>query len=45
MNQYVLIAYLMSCILMMGELIFTFSCYIKSKKMLKTIKQNNEEKT
>ncbi|WP_458695339.1 CcmD-like small membrane protein [Wolbachia endosymbiont of Litomosoides sigmodontis] len=43
MNTYVIFAYLISFILIAGELIFTTSCYIKSKKNLENLKKNNEK--
>lgn len=43
MNTYVIFAYLISFSLIAGELIFTISCYTKSKKILKSLKDNNEE--
>ncbi|CCF78357.1 MULTISPECIES: CcmD-like small membrane protein [unclassified Wolbachia] len=45
MNTYVIFAYLISFVLIAGELIFTISCYIKSKETLEGLKNNNEEKT
>lgn len=45
MNTYVFFAYFISFILIIGELIFTFSCYMKSKRILKSLKNNNEEET
>ncbi len=45
MNTYVFFAYLISFTLIIGELIFTISCYTKSKKILKSLKNNNEEET
>ncbi|WCR58998.1 MAG: hypothetical protein PG978_000412 [Wolbachia endosymbiont of Ctenocephalides felis wCfeF] len=45
MNTYVIFAYLVGFALIAGELIFTISCYIKSKKILESLKNNNEEKT
>jgi hypothetical protein len=45
MNMYVLFAYLISFTLIIGELVFTISCYTKSKKTLKSLKKNNEEET
>ncbi|MFL3876756.1 CcmD-like small membrane protein [Wolbachia endosymbiont of Trichogramma kaykai] len=43
MNTYVIFAYLISFTLITGELILTISCYTKSKKILKSLKDNNEE--
>ncbi|MGL9758123.1 MAG: CcmD-like small membrane protein [Wolbachia sp.] len=43
MNTYVIFAYLISLTLITGELIFTVSCYIKGKKTLESLKNNNEE--
>ncbi|WP_456201129.1 CcmD-like small membrane protein [Wolbachia endosymbiont of Protocalliphora sialia] len=45
MNTYVIFAYLISFILIGGNLIFTVSCYIKSKKNLESLKSKNEEET
>ncbi|MGL9725725.1 MAG: CcmD-like small membrane protein [Wolbachia sp.] len=45
MNIYVIFAYLISLTLIAGKLIFTISCYIKSKRTLENLKDNNEEKT
>ncbi|NSM56742.1 heme exporter protein CcmD [Wolbachia endosymbiont of Atemnus politus] len=45
MNAYVISAYLISFALIAGELIFTISCYIKSKEILESLKDNNEEET
>ncbi|QIT36514.1 MULTISPECIES: CcmD-like small membrane protein [unclassified Wolbachia] len=45
MSTYVIFAYLISFALIAGELIFTISCYIKSKKNLEGFKNNNEEET
>ncbi|MDR0773472.1 MULTISPECIES: hypothetical protein [Wolbachia] len=45
MNTYVIFAYLISFTLITGELIFTISCYTKSKKILESLKDNNEEET
>ncbi|WP_250778188.1 CcmD-like small membrane protein [Wolbachia pipientis] len=45
MNTYVIFAYLVGFILIAGELIFTISCYIKSKRILESLKNNNEEET
>ncbi|WP_458695319.1 CcmD-like small membrane protein [Wolbachia endosymbiont of Litomosoides brasiliensis] len=45
MNIYVIFAYLISFVLIAGELIFTTSCYIKSKKVLESLKNNNEKET
>ena len=45
MNTYVISAYLISFVLIMGKLIFTISCYNKSKRALKDLKNHNEEKT
>ncbi|WP_458783159.1 CcmD-like small membrane protein [Wolbachia pipientis] len=45
MNTYVIFAYLVSFTLIAGELVFTISCYVKSKKILERLKNNNEEET
>ncbi|WP_458783164.1 CcmD-like small membrane protein [Wolbachia endosymbiont of Tettigetta isshikii] len=45
MNTYVIFAYLVGFALIAGELIFTISCYIKSKRTLESLKNNDEEKT
>ncbi|QOD37877.1 CcmD-like small membrane protein [Candidatus Wolbachia massiliensis] len=45
MNTYVIFAYLISFVLIAGELIFTISCYVKSKKILEGLKNNSEEET
>ncbi|WP_218938927.1 CcmD-like small membrane protein [Wolbachia endosymbiont of Dirofilaria (Dirofilaria) immitis] len=45
MNAYVVFAYLISFVLIAGELIFTTSCYVKSKETLEGLKSNDEEKT
>lgn len=45
MNTYVIFAYLVGFALIAGELIFTISCYIKSKRILESLKNNDEEKT
>ncbi|WP_458695029.1 CcmD-like small membrane protein [Wolbachia endosymbiont of Folsomia candida] len=45
MNTYVFFAYLISFTLIIGELFFTFSCYMKSKKILREIEKSNEKKT
>lgn len=45
MNTYVIFAYLISFMLITGELIFTIFYYIKSKKILESLKSNNEEET
>ena len=43
MNTDVIFAYLISFSLIAGELICTISCYTKSKKILESLKDNNEE--
>ncbi|WCR57795.1 CcmD-like small membrane protein [Wolbachia endosymbiont of Ctenocephalides felis wCfeJ] len=45
MNTYVIFAYLIGFALIVGELIFTISRYIKSKEILESLKDNNEEET
>ncbi|WP_458695326.1 CcmD-like small membrane protein [Wolbachia endosymbiont of Pentalonia nigronervosa] len=45
MNTYVIAAYFLSFTLIIGELIFTFHCHRKSKRILEDIKKSNEEKT
>ncbi|MDG7052528.1 MAG: hypothetical protein LKM45_01415 [Wolbachia endosymbiont of Alcedoecus sp.] len=45
MNIYVIFVYLVGFILIAGELIFTISCYIKSKRILESLKNDNEEET
>lgn len=45
MNVYVVFAYLISLTLIAGKLIFSISCYIKGKKNLESLKNNNEEET
>ncbi|WP_458694608.1 CcmD-like small membrane protein [Wolbachia endosymbiont of Cruorifilaria tuberocauda] len=44
MSTYVILAYLISFVLIVGELIFTVSCYIRSKETLRSLKDNNEKK-
>lgn len=45
MSKYVIFAYLISFILIIGELVFTFSNYKKSIRILEEIKESNEKKT
>ncbi|MDN5248140.1 MAG: hypothetical protein QWI36_03315 [Wolbachia endosymbiont of Tyrophagus putrescentiae] len=44
MNIYVVFAYSVSFALILGELVRTFFCYTKSKKVLDEIAKNNEKK-
>jgi hypothetical protein len=43
MNMYVFFAYFISSILMVGELVFTFSCHQRSKRFLQKLEQDNEK--
>ncbi len=44
-NWYVIIAYLISFILISGEVFFVSFRYMKNKKTLEHMKRNNEKKT
>ncbi len=44
MNRYVIFTYLITCVLMVGDLIFTFYCYRRSERFVQKLEKDNEKK-
>ncbi|WP_458694623.1 CcmD-like small membrane protein [Wolbachia endosymbiont of Dipetalonema caudispina] len=42
MSMYVVFAYLISFMLIIGKLVFTIFCYVKSKETLEDLRKKNE---